>query len=274
MSNKTIIVKRHSTQPLIKFPLTQQIREKYDITHEMLQNCAVTFSMFNEETGLFKIANVQADLLIFENQYEFLDEPTYVLQYALKRKDTSEIGVFSAEFKLIFLGDNCGTITFPSDSPISLIVQPTLTKVEHSTEVEPSVPTPAPVVVPYFYGKVDVGSVEVGVNRPVASENLVKSGTKVSLDSSGTISINFNSSANDYIFFAIPVSSAAKTKWFVSSLNTGDIGGAVSVGGNLFPNADLVNITLTNPLLGLVQYRVYISNYQVETGSIIQLRNS
>jgi hypothetical protein len=128
--NKTYFLKRYSTHPTIKFPLTQVIREKYDITHDMMQNCAVTFSMLNDETGFFKIANVAADLLIIEDEYQFLEEPDYVLQYALERKDTAEVGVFSGEFKLTFLGDNCGTITFPGSGAIQIIVQQSITKVD------------------------------------------------------------------------------------------------------------------------------------------------
>jgi len=273
-NNKTFLVKRNSTYPLIKFPLVQYIREKYDITHEMLQNCAVTFSMFNEETGLYKVANVAGDLVIYEDEYQFLDEPTYVLQYALKSKDTTEIGVFSAEFKLTFLGDNCGIITLPSDQKITIIIQPSITKVERASEVTLPSPVISTSIIPYFYGTVSSGGVGVGVNRPAATENLIKSGTLVSQSSTGTISINFNSSFDDYIFFAIPISSTAKTKWYVSVLNNGDIGGAVNVGGNLFPDAEIVNVNLTNPLLGLTQYQVFISNYQVESASVIELKNS
>lgn len=123
----TIIVKRNSTYPVVKFPLTQIIREKYDITDELLSNCAVTFSMFNEDTGLFKIANVAADIVRYEDEYQFLDEPLYVLQYCFKGVDTTEAGVFAGEFKIDFLGENCGKITVP-DVPIQIIIQDSITK--------------------------------------------------------------------------------------------------------------------------------------------------
>lgn len=271
---KNIILKQHSTYQLIKFPLEQVIREKYDITHEMLSNCAVTFSMFNEETGFYKIANVAADVLIHEDEYYFLDEPTYVLQYNLKKSETNESGIFIGEFKLVFMGENCGTITLPSDDSIRIIIQPSITKVNFADEVELTSTTPTPSIAPYFYGIVSSNGASIGGNRPVASENLVKSGTRVSSSSTGTLSINFNSSFDDYLFFAVPASSPLKTKWHITVLNNGDIGGGISTGGNLFPDPVTLNVNLTIPLLGIVSYSVYISNYQTESTSTMELRNS
>ena len=276
-NNKTFLVKRNSTYPLIKFPLVQYLREKYDITHEMLQNCAVTFSMFNEETGFYKIANVAADLVIFEDEYQFLDEPTYVLQYALRTTDTNEVGVFSGEFKLTFLGENCGIITLPSDKQITIIIQHSLTKVGFSEEFTTPpvvIPPSTPSFPPYFYGTFASGGASVGVNRPAATDALVKSGTIVHATSDGTITVNFNSDFDDYLFLAIPASSTPKTVWYAGVLNNGTIGGAVSVGGNLFPDPEIINVNLTIPLLGVVEYQVYISNFQTEALTDIEFRNA
>jgi hypothetical protein len=126
---------------------------------------------------------------------------------------------------------------------------------------------------PYFYGKVASGGAPAGSNRPAATCALVISGTKVVQDSTGTISINFGSSADDYIWFATPNASATKTKWYVDALNNGNIGGAVSPGGNLFPNNTPVTPVAT-VLWGGQTYKVYISNYQTASATIMELRNS
>jgi hypothetical protein len=272
--NKTYLVKRHSSYPLIKFLLTQDIREKYDITHEMMANCAVTFSMYNEETDTYKIANVAGDLLIIENEYQFLDEPNYALQYFFKSKDTNEVGVFKGEFKLTFLGEHCGIITLPASDPLQIIVQESITKIDLATELTLPISNPASSIPPYFYGRFASGGVGTGQNRPAATESLVKSGTQVNNISTGTIIVDFNSTGDDYIFFAVPITSSLKTKWYVNSLNQGDIQGIVAPSGNLFPDPVVININITNPLLGIIQYRVYISNYQTEALSPIEFRNS
>jgi hypothetical protein len=126
---------------------------------------------------------------------------------------------------------------------------------------------------PYFYGKVASGGCPAGVNRPTATCALVIGGTKVVADSIGTISINFNSTADDYIWFATPYASTTKTVWFVDALNNGSICGAVSPGGNLFPNNTPVSPVATVCWSGQC-YKVYISNYQTASTSIMQLRNS
>jgi len=127
-------------------------------------------------------------------------------------------------------------------------------------------------IYPYFYGKVASGGSGPGVNRPSATNSLVTGGTKVVSTSTGTITVNFNSTSDDYIWFAIPSSSTSKTKWYVDALNNGTIGGIVSAGGNLFPNLDTVSVTTV--LWAGVNYKVYISNYQTEVTVNMELRNS
>lgn len=127
-------------------------------------------------------------------------------------------------------------------------------------------------IYPYFYGKVASGGAPSGSNRPTANNALVTGGTKVVASSTGTISITFAASSDDYIWFAIPTASTDKTVWFVNALNTGTIGGSVSPGGNLFPNEDTVSVTTV--LWAGISYRVYISNYQSATSGAMEMRNS
>lgn len=82
-------------------------------------------------------------------------------------------------------------------------------------------------IYPVFYGKVASGGAPPGANRPVANQALIDSGTKLVIPSTGTITLNFNTNADEYMWFAIPDSSPAKTKWFVNALNNGNIGGAI-----------------------------------------------
>jgi hypothetical protein len=130
-------------------------------------------------------------------------------------------------------------------------------------------------IYPWFYGKVASGGAAPGLSRPVANQALINSGTKVVLGgSAGTISANFGSSNDDYIWFAIPSSSPSKIVWFVDDLNNGVIGGAVSPGGNLFPSPDLVVVDSPTALWTGVQYKFYISNYQSLSAALMQMRNS
>ena len=121
-------IKKDSTLPELKYPLTQHTMEQYDITPEMLENVAVTFSMMEADTGLYRIANVAGNLVVSNNRPEYPDEVQYTLTYRFKLPQTSKAGRYLGEFKLDFLGENCGKITLPTQSLINIQISDSLTK--------------------------------------------------------------------------------------------------------------------------------------------------
>ena len=131
-------------------------------------------------------------------------------------------------------------------------------------------------IYPYYWGKVASGGVPAGDNRPSPTASLITGGTKVVQSSTGTIVINYNSTSDDYIWFALPVSGGTnKTCWFVNALNNGNIGGSVSVGGNLFPSGVTINgVNSPQGCWNNQPYKLYISNYQTSVGLPMELRNS
>ena len=121
--------KKDSTLPLLKFPLTQKIRDEYDITKEMLENVAVTFSMIDADTGLYRIANVPANIIYVDDLSKMPDEDLYTLSYNFKLYQTRMSGRFYGEFCLDFLGnENCGKIKLPIDSEINIVISDSITK--------------------------------------------------------------------------------------------------------------------------------------------------
>jgi hypothetical protein len=125
-------------------------------------------------------------------------------------------------------------------------------------------------IYPYFYGKVSSGGAAASVNRPSANQALINSGTKVVASSTGTITIDFNSTSDDYIWFAIPSTSTSKTKWYVTELDKGDILNATT----LFPSATVLSIDSPTSMWNGISYKVYISNLQSEQTLSMQLKNS
>lgn len=127
-NSKDFFIKKDSTLPELKYPLIQQIREKYDLTDDMLENVAITFSMLDANTGIYLIANVPANLVISPDRQTNPDEVKYTLMYRFTLHDTRKAGRFLGEFKLDFLGENCGKITLPTNEYINIMISDSLTK--------------------------------------------------------------------------------------------------------------------------------------------------
>ena len=121
-------IKTDSTLPVLKYPLTQHTMEQYDITPDMLENVAVTFSMIDADSGLYRIANVAGNLVVNNNRPDYPDELTYTLTYKFKLSQTRKAGRFLGEFKLDFLGENCGKITLPTQNQINIQISDSSTK--------------------------------------------------------------------------------------------------------------------------------------------------
>ena len=125
-----VYFKKNSTLSIVKFPLTKRLLDKYYITDEMLGNCAVTFSMKNSETGIFSIANVNAELLYLPDRGMYPHDQEYSLVYRFKKNQVNKIGVYHGEFCVDFLGDFCGKIVIPESDYIVINVIDTITKTD------------------------------------------------------------------------------------------------------------------------------------------------
>jgi hypothetical protein len=118
-------------------------------------------------------------------------------------------------------------------------------------------------IYPWFYGKV------AGWVKPTKDQALINSGTKVVGTSTGTITATFASGPADRIRFAIPQTSTSKTAWYIDAINNWAIGW----GGNLFDSESIVSIDSPTVLWNGVNYKIYVSNYQSEVVSPMQLQN-
>jgi hypothetical protein len=129
---KNFFIKKDSTLPVLKYPLIQQVREQYDISDEMLENVAVTFSMIDAETGLYRIANVAGNLVINNDRVNFPDEEQYTLTYKFKLPQTAKAGRYLGEFVIDFIpigdGGGCGKIKLPIEGYINIIISDSVTK--------------------------------------------------------------------------------------------------------------------------------------------------
>jgi hypothetical protein len=122
-------IKKDSTSPVLKFPLTQHLMEKYDITENILENIAVTFSMIDADTGQYRIANVAGNLIINNDRANYPDEEKYTLTYKFTLPNTKKEGNYLGEFVIDILGnENCGKIKLPVNNYINITISDSITK--------------------------------------------------------------------------------------------------------------------------------------------------
>ena len=133
-------------------------------------------------------------------------------------------------------------------------------------------------IYPWYWGTESGGIVPAGENRPTSAciKDVIANGScsggticKVVGLSESTLNINFNSNYDDYIWFAVP-NEITKTNWGSLS-NNGVIGGVTNVGGNLFPNSELVT-NVSSACWNGQTYQIYISNYQSTVSTLMEIK--
>lgn len=129
-------------------------------------------------------------------------------------------------------------------------------------------------VYPVFYGKIARSGATPAI--PTASEikDIIEddNATKAVIVSTGTITLDFNSTNNDFIWFATPATSTTKTKWQITDLNRGDMGGTSDWFGS--PVTQTINPPDSSFWATGVSYKIYISRYRSEALEPIQFRNN
>lgn len=104
---------KDATLPLLRMQLNNDGRTEYWKAYLALQGAnGVTFSMWNKETGIFKIANAPAEIVY--DEYSGCEE-RYILQYKWKKRDTNESGRYIGQFTVNFSDDIVmDGVTFPA----------------------------------------------------------------------------------------------------------------------------------------------------------------
>lgn len=128
-NNNEFFIEKGSTLPELKYVLTQDIMEKYNISADMLENVAVTFSMIEADSGRFRIANTPANFVVNNERPKYPNELQYTLMYRFKENQTKKVGRYLGEYVVDFLGEaGCGKIKFPVDGEINIIISDGITK--------------------------------------------------------------------------------------------------------------------------------------------------
>ena len=127
--NRDFVIKQNTDLPILEI---KPIRtENYFQLLELIQNCSVTFSMFdlnNRAIILNDEALVNLDTLSNkivnqeDNCKEIMD---FTIQYKFKKKHTTKAGFYVGEFKIIFIKDGEEkTLIVPINNKLNILITP------------------------------------------------------------------------------------------------------------------------------------------------------
>lgn len=90
-------INKNSTLPSLRMEVINDGRNDFSKLWAALQSADVTFTMWDKETGIKKIANAPA--LVVEKDGESCVEE-YIIEYRWKERDTKEAGLYVGKFTI------------------------------------------------------------------------------------------------------------------------------------------------------------------------------
>ena len=103
-------INKNATLPNLRLRLNADGRNDFKKAFHSLQNCDVTFTMTNKETGIRKISKAKAYVVPMEDTCN--DE--YCIEYRWNKRDTNEEGKFVGSFNIRLYNDiKQGETIFP-----------------------------------------------------------------------------------------------------------------------------------------------------------------
>lgn len=123
-------------------------------------------------------------------------------------------------------------------------------------------------IYPFFWGL----SLTPPTTGTIAAAIAAGTANKILLPAGGTITVPFNNAPTaQYLWVAHAAAYTTKTKWFVTEVNKGDIGGPT----NTFGSVQTINVTSPSPVYWSgISYKMYISNFTTIVPGNMELRNS
>lgn len=98
-------IRQFSQLPTLKMRLYRDGRNDYNRFEELLENSVITFAMKDEATGIYKVANKAANIVL-RDPCDVNSKKEYYITYDFTSEDTEKPGIYIGEFKIIFLDTN------------------------------------------------------------------------------------------------------------------------------------------------------------------------
>ena len=122
---QNFFIRKNSNLPILKLKVINDGRNTYRTIYNMLENAAITFSMV-DDNGRYKVFNKQALLLPVDKEL-CKEDGEYYLGYQFTEKDTNQIGIYKAEFRINLL-DNNTSLVVPIREDLYVTVLDSFTK--------------------------------------------------------------------------------------------------------------------------------------------------
>jgi hypothetical protein len=127
--NRDFVIKQNTDLPILEI---KPIRtENYQELLELIQNCTITFSMFDlnnkyiilNDEALINLETLSNRILNDEdNCRELMD---FTIQYKFKKKNTAKAGFYVGEFKIVFIKDGEEkTLIVPINNKLNILITP------------------------------------------------------------------------------------------------------------------------------------------------------
>ena len=92
-------IKQNSTLPFLQIEVFDGGRHSFRKTLSVLTASTVTFSMYDEETGIYRIIDRPAQIVEY-TPLSGIGDKTYAIRYQFSKRDTEKFGSFVGEFKI------------------------------------------------------------------------------------------------------------------------------------------------------------------------------
>ena len=97
-------IRQNSKLPSLRMRLYRDGRNDYNHFEDLLENSVITFAMKDEKTGIYKVANKEANIIL-KNPCDINSKKEYYIVYDFTTDDSNKPGIYLGQFKVTFLND-------------------------------------------------------------------------------------------------------------------------------------------------------------------------
>lgn len=121
-------IKKDATLPLLMMRPIENSGVDYQKFMTMLENSAITFSMREINTGIYRIANKKGGIVLRTKRVNNNQLDEYYIYYKFTKSDTSKPGIYEASFHIDFFGSETGNLIVPIKESLIINVLDSFTR--------------------------------------------------------------------------------------------------------------------------------------------------